>query len=110
MTRGDAQRDADILGAADEIASIVAMGRPRFESDPVARRAAERLLDIIGTAAGALSPEFVEAAPDLEVGKARAMRNLLSHEYWRSDDEILWQTIKFSVPEFAARLRTTSPP
>ncbi|MYE76651.1 MAG: DUF86 domain-containing protein [Acidimicrobiaceae bacterium] len=110
MTRGDDKRVGDILGAADEIASIVAMGRSRFESDPVVRRAAERLLDIIGTAAGALSHELVEANPGLEVGKAEALRNLLSHEYWRSDDGILWQTITSSVPEFAERLSAVSSP
>lgn len=110
MTRHDGQRIADILAAADELAEIVAAGRSRFESDSLVRRAAERLLDIIGTAAGALSRELTEANPDLEVGKAKAMRNLLSHEYWRSDDEILWLTIKFSVPEFGHKLRSITRP
>lgn len=50
MSRSDRDRLADILDAASELAPIVESGVDRFRSDPIARRAAERLLEIIGEA------------------------------------------------------------
>lgn len=55
MSRSDEQRIADLLEAADELAAIVRRGREAFDSDPVLRRASERLLEIIGEAANGLT-------------------------------------------------------
>ena len=49
------------------------------------RRAAERLVTIIGEASGALADEWGHARPDLPLVEARGMRNRLSHEYWAVD-------------------------
>ncbi len=54
MTRSDDHRLADIRDAAGELALIVGRGRDAFDNDPVLRRAAERLLEIIGEAANLL--------------------------------------------------------
>ncbi len=104
MSRSDAERVADILAACAELDEIVAAGRAKFDRESVRRRAAERLIEIIGEAAGALSAEWVSAHPDLPIGKAKAMRNLLSHEYWRIHHDRLWDTIESAVPEFASLL------
>jgi uncharacterized protein with HEPN domain len=55
VSRSDEQRVADLLEAADELAAIVGRGREAFDSDPVLRRASERLLEIIGEAADGLA-------------------------------------------------------
>lgn len=107
--RSYAERVKDILSASAELAAIVAEGRTAFDNSPVPRRAAERLIEIVGEAAGAVSAELAAAAPDLTVDKAKAMRNLLIHEYWESNSNILWNTIAHAVPEFASRLSELHP-
>ena len=57
MTRSDDQRIADILEAADRIAIIVARGREAWDSDVSSELAVERLLEIIGEAARAMTEE-----------------------------------------------------
>ena len=105
MSRSDAERIDDILAACEELADIVNQGRAAFDSRSVLRRAAERLLDVIGEAAGAISPEVAEANPSLPLAKAKAMRNILSHEYWLSNPDIVWGTIERDIPAFASTLQ-----
>lgn len=57
MSRRDEQRLADILAACDELELVSERGRLAFDSDPLIRRAAERLLEIVGESANALSEE-----------------------------------------------------
>ncbi len=48
MSRNDDQRVADILDAANELASIAAVGNDTFASSPLHIRTSERLLKITG--------------------------------------------------------------
>jgi len=57
VSRSDEQRIADILAAAAELERVVSKGREAFLRDRIRRRAAERLLEIIGEAANSLGPE-----------------------------------------------------
>lgn len=51
-----------------------------------------RPLEIIGEAAGNLSQEFVSAHPEIPVANMKGMRNLLMHQYFRVDLNLVWQT------------------
>lgn len=51
MTRGDDQRFADILAACSELELVSERGKRDYDADPLLRRAAERLLEIIGESA-----------------------------------------------------------
>lgn len=55
MEERDNQRVADILDAAGDIASIVADGENAFRADRVRQLAVERLLEIVGEAARAMT-------------------------------------------------------
>jgi len=57
VSRRDGQRVADIVDAAAELSAIVDRGRDAFDADPILRRVAERLLEIIGEAANSLTAE-----------------------------------------------------
>lgn len=37
------------------------------------------------------------------------MRNLLAHEYWRADPDLIWTTLAEDVPEVAAMVRALEP-
>ena len=102
------QRDNDliehILDAAGKLAEIVAAGRENFDASWLVRSAAERQLEIIGEAAGKLSEQLHERRPTLPISEARAMRNVIAHEYGDMDYDLLWHTMSASVPQFAASL------
>ncbi len=106
MNERDVVYVSDILDAADKIAVVVARGRRRFDSDWEQRDVAERRLEILGEAASRLSDQFQAEHPTLPIRKAKALRNVIAHEYGDIDYDELWQVVKADVPEFAAALRS----
>lgn len=44
------------------------------------------------------------AYSDLPVSDAVDLRNVLAHEYFRADDDILWNTISIDIPGLAEML------
>lgn len=55
MSRSDDERIADIVEAAAEIAAVVERGKSAWDEDRVSRLAVERLLEIIGESARAMT-------------------------------------------------------
>jgi uncharacterized protein with HEPN domain len=105
VSRGDDLRIADIVAAADDLATLVGRGRDAFDADPFLQRAAERLLEIIGEAAKAVSDETRAQYPDVEWSKAAQLRDLLIHGYHRIDPAQVWATAANHVPSLAHGLR-----
>lgn len=93
-----------ILEWCAEPADVERLGRRALDDDLVARRAAERLVEIIGDATGRLSLEFRERNPELPYAEAKALRNVLAHQYQRLDLDLLWSAIEVSIPELARSL------
>lgn len=106
MSRLDDERIADILEAADELALVVARGYEAYEADPLLRRAAERLLGIIGEAAKGVSEERRVAHPDAAWKQAARLRDLLAHQYFRVDPDQVWTTASLHIPVLANILRS----
>jgi uncharacterized protein with HEPN domain len=96
---------ADILEAADEVASLVAAGKSVWDSDRVRRLAVERLLEIVGEAARALSEEARGGFPEVPWSDIVGLRTLLAHHYQRVDQDQVWVIATTAVPELAGRLR-----
>jgi uncharacterized protein with HEPN domain len=105
VSRSDEQRIADILDAAAELAEIAARGEADFMRDPILQRAAERLLEIIGEAATALSTHTVDATADVPWSDIRRLRIVLAHHYHRIDPAQVWTIAANDVPELAAALK-----
>lgn len=105
MSRRDDERINDILDAADELALIVARGRQAYDDDPIPRRAAERLLGIIGEAAKGVSDDRRAAFPEAAWSDAARLRDLLAHQYFRIDAGQVWTTARDDIPVLANRLR-----
>lgn len=104
MTRRDPILIEDILEAAMHLAQIVELGEQNFHDSWKDFRAAERLVEIVGEAAGNLSEEIRSRLPDLPIGRAKGMRNVIAHQYAHVDRHLVWQAISDSVPRFAAQL------
>ncbi len=104
MSRSDDERLNDILHAARRLSEITAAGREAFDSDWVRSAAAERMLLIIGEAAGKLSDEAKSSRPDIPWAAMRAFRNFVVHEYHKVDYELLWEAMSHDIPQLIEAL------
>jgi uncharacterized protein with HEPN domain len=105
LSRSDDERVADILEAADELALVVDVGREAFAASLLHRRAAERLLEIIGEASTALSDGFKALHPEVAWRDVGALRILLAHHYHRIDLDQVWQIATVAVSDLVRHLR-----
>jgi len=53
-----------------------------------------RLEDIIGEAAANIPEDFQEQHPDIPWYQMKGMRNVLIHEYFGVDKDVLWKTVQ----------------
>jgi uncharacterized protein with HEPN domain len=83
---------------------VVAGGREAFDADWMRQRAAERLLEIIGEAANALSEEFKVSHPNVPWRHVVNLRHLLAHHYHRVDIDQIWTIASVDVPGLADEL------
>lgn len=104
MTRGDALRLADMADACREVAAIVEPGRESFVADAVSIRAVERLLEIIGEAANALTEPTRNRYPEVNWPDLARLRILLAHHYHRVDPAQLWVMASVEVPRLAVAI------
>lgn len=84
--------------AAEAIAMTRHKKRSDLERDRMLELALVRLMEIIGEAAGRVSPETRARLPGLPWSDVVAMRNRLIHGYDSVDPDILWTTIKDDLP------------
>ncbi|MDW7773857.1 MAG: DUF86 domain-containing protein [Desulfobulbaceae bacterium] len=69
-----------------------------FSSDRKTYSAVIREFEIIGEAVGKLPEEIKEKRPDVQWQDIKDFRNLLVHEYFGVDLEIIWQVINDDLP------------
>jgi uncharacterized protein with HEPN domain len=92
--RADALRLADMLAALDGLETLRALGSERFLTDPIVRDAAIRRLEVLGEAAGAVSPGTRERSPAVPWRQMRGFASFAKHEYWRVDPAELWKALE----------------
>jgi uncharacterized protein with HEPN domain len=98
VARRDEQRIADILDAAAELQLILERGRAAFDADVLLRRAAERLLEIIGEAAHSLTVATTDRFPAVPWHDITRLRIVLAHQYHRVDPDQVWTIAADHVP------------
>ncbi|MXZ79237.1 MAG: DUF86 domain-containing protein [Acidimicrobiia bacterium] len=108
MSTPDADHAKAILSAVHELDEIVALGKRDFERNRISQRAAERLLEIIGEAAGRLSEDFIALYPELPLRQAKDTRNFIAHQYDDVAYRIIWDTITTDIPDLAAHMRAAA--
>jgi uncharacterized protein with HEPN domain len=69
-----------------------------FNADRKTYSADIREFEIIGEAVGKLPESFKERHPEIEWQDIKDFRNLLSHEYFGIDLEIVWRIIEDDLP------------
>jgi len=89
----------DIAKAAHAILSyIVDIDFNQFCNDRKTISATIRELEIIGEAVGKISIRLKEKYKTIEWRDIKDMRNILIHEYFGIDHEIIWKVIKKDIP------------
>lgn len=104
MSRSDDERVADILEAAVEVGTLVAYSRDEWDHDRTRRLAVERLLEIIGEAARALSDEGRSHYPGVPWQDVVGLRTVLAHHYHRVDTSQVWKIATTEVPRLVQHL------
>ncbi len=103
-------RDPDylehMLEAIDRIRRYV--GRKRrvgFLGSPLVQDAVIRNIEIIGEAAGRVSPEFAARNPGIQWREIVGMRHRLIHGYLRVNLETVWEAVDRDLPALELGLR-----
>jgi len=96
----------DYLQHIHEAAALIleytkGMSKNVFLGDRKTQQAVIMNLMVMGEATTLLRnehPDFVALHPEIEWNKIRGMRNIMAHEYWSINVEIVWETAVSSIP------------
>jgi uncharacterized protein with HEPN domain len=69
-----------------------------------------RELEVLGEAAGHVSPQFVAAHPEIPWREITGIRHKLIHDYFGVDLGIVWRTATVNIPEVAPLVRRIAAP
>jgi uncharacterized protein with HEPN domain len=89
----------DILEAAGAAREFVAgMGKDELAKDRRTRDAVVRNLEIIGEAAKKLPAQMRRDHPEVEWKKIAGLRDILVHDYFGIDMDIVWDIVQDKLP------------
>lgn len=90
----------DIINAMNKIFNYTKnMTKEDFKKDERTVDAVLRNIEIIGEAANKLSKEIYEENENVYWGRMIGLRNIVIHEYFGVDLNIIWQVITVNLPE-----------
>jgi uncharacterized protein with HEPN domain len=90
---------ADIIDSGNAISQFVeGLSYEQFRKDRKTYSAVIREFEIIGEAVGKIPEDLKNRHPDVEWQDVKDFRNLLIHEYFGVDLEIVWRIITDDLP------------
>lgn len=105
MSRDPAQRIDDVLEAIERCQRYVRALDHDAGMVEMAEDAIERNLQIIGEAANHLPAEITDAHPEIAWPQIRGFRNILVHQYFGVDPEVVRDVVETHLPPLAEALR-----
>lgn len=87
-----------IRDAIARIEKYTAQGRNAFFNDTMVQDGVIRNLEVIGEAVKNLPPELKRRHPEIPWRSITALRNVLIHEYFGVDIEIVWRVVQRRIP------------
>ena len=98
-----------MLIAMDRIVELIERTEPdEFSGDWVLQDAVMRELEVLGEAAGRVSPDFVRAHREIPWQEITGLRHKLIHDYFEVDLDIVWRTATVDVPEVLPLIRAAA--
>ena len=94
----------DILEAVEQIETERAKGKLVFDSSPLVQVWMVHHLMIIGEAVRAIDPAVRANYPTVPWRQIAGMRNILVHDYFRINQEIVWETVEQHAPGLKTEL------
>lgn len=95
----------DMLAAArDALAVVHGLTDEALLQERVRMLALERALEILGEAAGRVSPDLQGQHPAIAWRALKGQRNIIAHEYGRIDHRLLLRSVQERLPELVTHL------
>ena len=103
--RDDRERLRDVLEAIERIEKYAVRGREALASEDLLQTWVVHHLMIIGEACRALSSDFRTEHPAEVWVLAAGLRNVIVHEYFGIDLEVVWNVIEHDLPALKQRVQ-----
>jgi len=65
-----------------------------------------RRIEIIGEAVKGLPDDFIDIHPEVPWRQIASMRDLIIHEYFSIDIDLVWEIVKKKLPELKSKIET----
>lgn len=75
-----------------------------FKNNEMMVDAVIRKLEVIGEAAAHIPDEIKEQYPDIPWRTMKGIRNILIHEYFGVDNQIIWETVQKDLPDLKDKI------
>lgn len=99
-----------LLAARDACDFVAGMDKAAFLKSALHQNAVIRCLEVIGEAAGKVSPGFQAANPAIPWREITGMRHRLIHNYAEVDLELVWSVVSEKLEPLIAALAPLIPP
>jgi uncharacterized protein with HEPN domain len=98
------ERLLDILEAIENIEKYASRGHEAFEHDELIQTWILHHLQIIGEATSALPDSFRDKYPEVPWSKIIGMRNILVHNYFGVDIDVVWAVVVNDIPDLKQKI------
>ncbi|MBU0607479.1 MAG: DUF86 domain-containing protein [Armatimonadetes bacterium] len=100
--RSPTERLRDILEAAEKISQYTADGDGQFRGEELVQTWVLWHLQVIGEASAALPEQVRTQAPEVPWSRIVGMRNILVHQYFGVDLDVVWLAVSRDLPTLVA--------
>jgi len=104
--REDTGRLQDILEAIEKIEQYAGQGRQPFDNDEILQVWVVYHLQVLGEAANKVSPTIKALYPKVPWNRIIGMRNILVHNYFGIDLDVVWAVVERDLPRLKPQITT----
>ena len=98
------ERFLDMMEAIQRIEKYAGRGRQSFVADELIQTYIVHNLQILGEAAAKIPTDQQREYPELPWPKMVCMRNVLVHNYFNIDLDIVWQVVESDLPALKEKI------